>query len=139
MIHVLGDEDEKEESKLSRHNYSKYSNNNHKKSAEMKEPVKEVTPEPVVQEPVIDIAPEPVAQETVAEQMRFIPVEGTVVDCAKLNVRVKPIPGASVVCMIEVNTKVEIDMEKSTNDWFYIRTAAGVEGYCMRKYIKSDL
>ncbi len=137
MIHVLGDEDEKEESKLSKnnhskHNYSKYSST--KKPAEVKEVAKEVTPVAEVKKAVIESAPAPVV-----EQMRFIPVEGVVVDCAKLNVRTRPVPGASVASTIDVNTKVEINTEKSTNEWLYIRTAEGIEGYCMRKYIKSDL
>ena len=114
----------------SKHNYSKYSSN--KKPAEVKEVAKEVTPVTEVKEPVIETAP-------AVEQMRFIPVEGTVIDCAKLNVRAKPSPSADVVSTIEVNSKVEIDAEKSTTEWFYVHTAAGVEGYCMRKYIKSDL
>jgi uncharacterized protein YgiM (DUF1202 family) len=137
MIHVLGDEDEKEESKLSKnnnskHNYSKYSST--KKPAEVKEVAKEVTPAAEAKKPVIESAPAPVV-----EQMRFIPVEGVVVDCTKLNVRTRPAPGASVVTTIDVNTTVGINVEKSTNEWFYICAASGVEGYCMRKYIKSDL
>ena len=120
-----------------KHNYSKYSNNNHKKPAEVTPVAEEVTP--VVQEPVVEATPAPVVQEPVVEQMRFIPVEGTVVDCTKLNVRVRPIPGANVVGTIDAGTKVEINVEKSTTEWFYICTAAGLAGYCMRKYIKSDL
>lgn len=116
----------------SKHNYSKYSSN--KKPAEVNEVAKEVAPVAEVKEPVIESALAPVA-----EQMRFIPVVGTVIDCAKLNVRAKPSPTASVVNTIEVNTKVEIDMEKSTNEWFFVCADSGVEGYCMRKYIKADL
>lgn len=116
----------------SKHNYSKYSSN--KKPAEVKEVAEEVTPVTKAKESVIESTPEPVV-----EQMRFIPVVGTVIDCAKLNVRANPSPSASVVNTIEVNTKVEIDVEKSTNEWFYVCAESGIEGYCMRKYIKSDL
>lgn len=123
----------------SHHNYAKYSNNNHKKPAEVTPVAEEVAP--VVQEPVVETTPTPapVVQEPVVEQMRFIPVEGTVVDCVKLNVRVRPISGANVTGTIDAGTKVEIITEKSTADWFYVCIATGLEGYCMRKYIKSDL
>lgn len=114
---------------MSKHNYSKYSNNNYKKQHDVVEET------PVVEEPVVAPAPE-----VEVEQPQVVaPVEGKVVDCAKLNVREKPAADAAVVRVIDVDTTVIIDVEKSTDEWFHVCTATGVEGYCMRKFVKADL
>lgn len=64
------------------------------------------------------------------------PVIGTVANCNKLNVRVAPNTMATVACVIPVDSKVEVDLKKSTQDWYGVCTESGVEGYCMRKFIK---
>lgn len=60
---------------------------------------------------------------------------GVVTDCAKLNVRAEPSADAKVVCVISEGTELLIDEAKSTEDFYKICTAAGVEGYCMSKFI----
>ena len=72
-----------------------------------------VTPEPEVPEPTV----------------------GTVVDCPRLNVRVKPRANADVVCIIERDSKVMIDEENSTENFYKICTEVGIEGYCMKQFI----
>lgn len=62
------------------------------------------------------------------------PLDG-VVTAAKLNVRKLPSPNAEVLAVINQNSKVQIDTEASTVDWYKVYTAAGVEGYCMKKFI----
>ena len=63
------------------------------------------------------------------------PVIGTVSKCPKLNVRKKPNLNAKVVTVIGVNCKVNIDEDKSTNDFYKVTTESGVEGYCMKDFI----
>lgn len=60
---------------------------------------------------------------------------GSVVLCEKLNIRKTPSMNGEIVQAIECGTKVVIDEENSTNDFYKICTAAGVEGFCVKKYI----
>lgn len=66
-----------------------------------------------------------------------VPITGTVANCTKLNVRTKPSADSEVLCAIPVNSKVVIDETKSVPPtWFNVCTEAGVEGFCMSKYIQ---
>ena len=113
---------------MSKHynNYSKSYNRPVELKQELEE-VKTVVAEeiheelPVVEEPVIDFTPE---------------VTGVVVNCAKLNMRVAPSADAEILCTIDRNTEVVIDESESTDEFYAACTPAGMEGYCMRKYIE---
>lgn len=63
---------------------------------------------------------------------------GVVVGCEKLNVRKEPSINSEVVFQFPCNMEVEIFVDKSTKDWFYVCNAAGIEGFCMKKYIDSS-
>lgn len=75
----------------------------------------------------------PVGEAAPAEVMKSFAV-GVVTDCLKLNVREEPSADAEVLAIIDALSEVKVDMDASTKD-FYKVTAAGVEGFCMRKYI----
>lgn len=64
------------------------------------------------------------------------PVTGTVTGCSKLNVRTEPETIADILCILDAGSEMKIDMAKSTKDWFKVTTASGVDGYCMRKFVK---
>lgn len=118
---------------MSKHNYSKYSNKNN-------EPV--VDTEVTETEAVIEnTAPEiKVAEEIVTTPVKETkPVIGTVANCTRLNVRAKNDSAAEVVCVLDAGSKVTIDKKQSTNEWFKVTTNAGVEGYCMRKFVEASL
>ena len=115
---------------------------------EVVEPVKE---EPVKEEPKIEPAKtepkvEPV-KETPSKIVEPTPVpvpelkkvpdkRGVVVECSKLRVRKMPNQNAEVITEILRGSEVKIDDAKSTVGFFKVCTAAGVEGFCMKKYIK---
>lgn len=63
-------------------------------------------------------------------------VNGTVVDCIKLNVRSQPSANAEVVAVLAVNTNVMVDTSKTTGEWYYIYTTDGVRGYCLKTNIR---
>lgn len=132
MTHVLGNEDEKEETTLSKHNYSKYSNKSNKPNASDAE--QKSVGKPEVDVPVIEFVKETV--ETVA-----IPdmIKGIVVDCERLNVRAEPSINGEVICVLDAQSEIKMDTGKSTEEWFYIHSAVGAEGYCMKKFIKPHL
>ena len=69
-----------------------------------------------------------------AEVMKNI-TSGVVTECVRLNVRKTPSPDGEVVSIIDFLTNVVVDLESSTDAFYKISTATGVEGFCMKKYI----
>ena len=63
------------------------------------------------------------------------PMFGVVTDCLRLNVRVAPRSDAEVITTIDASTDVFIEESESTDEFYKICVASGVEGFCMRKYI----
>lgn len=120
-----------------KHNYTQYSNKNHTSNMNVKPEDKPTLKIPEVK---MDSVPEvKLVEETVETKSISKTVEGMVVGCAKLNVREEANLFSDVVCTLNVTSEIEIDLEKSTKDWFYICTASGIEGYCMRKYVEAHL
>ena len=119
---------------MSKHNYSQYSNKkNSNRKTEDRVPEKQLEPKPAV-EPVIELVQETVSTVPLPEL-----IEGTVVNCAKLNVRAEPSTNADIVCVLDAMSEIEIDVAKSNNEWLKVCTAIGVEGYCMRKFVSAAL
>lgn len=129
---------------MSNHNYSQYSNNKKKKNYN-KPKVEEAAVENVVFTEAETLTIEPTAPEVkmAVESVETVTlpttVTGTVFNCSKLNVRVKPTTDAEVVTVLNNDSKVKIDTSRSTNEWLKITTATGVEGYCMRKFVNAKL
>ena len=62
-------------------------------------------------------------------------VIGVVTDCLKLNIREKPSKDSRVVTVVTCLDELEIDMGDSNDDWYAVCTAAGIEGFCMKKFV----
>lgn len=92
-----------------------------------------VTESPVVETPAVEA---PVVE---APKPQPTTVTGVVANCTKLNVRAKAAADAAVVCVINAGAEVTINIKKSKEEWFKVKTAAGVEGYCMRKFVNANL
>ena len=60
---------------------------------------------------------------------------GLVSNCKKLNVRERPTVHAPVVCEIVCQTELMVDEKESTEEFYKVCTAAGIEGFCMKKFI----
>lgn len=121
------------------HNYQNYQNRNFQNNT----PVAKVEEEPVVevqQEEVIDVVDvietpaEPVNEPEVQPEVKT--VTGTVNGCEKLNVRVAPNAEATPATVINKGATVVIDEKLSTDEWYRVCTETGVEGYCMKQFIK---
>lgn len=137
-----------------KHNYSQHYNNNKPKQAvsEVKmDSIPEATDvilamghndpvgEPgIVQETSQDVRPS-LVNETVETKPIPDTVTGMVVGCSKLNVRAEADLFSNIVCVLDNRSEIAIDVNKSNGDWFYICTATGVEGYCMRKFVEAHL
>lgn len=63
-------------------------------------------------------------------------LSGVVVDCTKLNVRRAPNATAPIICKITCGTGVIVVEDESTDEFYKIYTETGVEGFCMKQYIK---
>ena len=88
---------------------------------EQKDPI---TPEDV-NAPESTPDPEPTVEPTI----------GVVSGTKKLNVRAEPSLDSEIVCVLSKDSKVMIDLEQSTDDWFNVYTEAGLDGYCMSDYV----
>lgn len=116
-----------------KHNYTNYSKP--QQPAPVAEP--EVTEEVVVEESVVAPAavveePFPMPEPVVEESTEIL---GVVTECARLNVRKEPSTDADVVTTILLGTEVMVDVYESTEEFYKICTGAGIEGYCMKKFI----
>ena len=111
---------------MSNKKYKNYSNISSTKPAE------EITLADVEVKEEVDTEPAP----TPVVKPQPKPITGTVTGCAKLNVRKEPNKEAEIVSEINEGSEVVIDKNKSTTDFYAVCTAAGVEGYCMKKFIK---
>lgn len=129
---------------MSKHNYSQYSNNKKRESVNEVEtennvfvaetPVEETVVAPVV-ETVIEPAP---VVETPKTENKVKTAKGTVSNCSKLNVRAKADINADVVCVLDAASEVVVDIAGSNKEWVKVCTAAGFEGYCMRKFVTTN-
>lgn len=106
---------------MSKRDYTKYS--------------KEV--KPVVQEEVVETVVEPVVEQTEVEPVK--PVIGVVTNCLKLNVRAEPKPTAEALCVLDRDSEVSVYKAESTDEYYKVCTAAGIEGYCVKFFIRVKL
>lgn len=74
--------------------------------------------------------------ETVEETKAPVETIGIVVNCQRLNIRKEPSVNSEVVALTTVSDELKIDMSDSTDEWFAVSTTAGIEGFCMKKFIK---
>lgn len=134
---------------MSNHNYNKYYNkfeNKQNRVAEPEQAAPVVTPEitPAVTPEIVNAIPEvpgvaKVAEVTIHEPE--VPEEseaknGVVFNCAKLNVREKPVAGSRVVSIIDAGTELAVTTDESFGIFYKICTASGVEGYCVKDYVR---
>lgn len=129
---------------MSNTNYNKMYN---KPKAEVQEPVEQEV-ETVVEAPAetpaesaveIQMAIEEVAEPEVLtpeESEEPNPFTAVVVGCAKLNVREEPAPNGAVIAVIDASNEVVVYDSESFGNYYKICTAAGIQGYCVKDYLK---
>ena len=59
-----------------------------------------------------------------------------IVTANKLNIRKLPSPGAEVATVVNRDTELMIDPEYEAVEWIKVCTAAGIEGYCMKRFVE---
>lgn len=136
---------------MSKHNYSQYSNKKYDNKVDTTPEVKaeiqngvntDVVTEEVETETTANTAE--VTAETEAPVTETVTnsgavATGVVANCAKLNVRSKPSTNSDVVTVLNAGDEISIDVDKSTEEWLKIRTADGVKGYCMKKFVSANI
>lgn len=127
---------------MSKHNYTQYSNKKKNNNGNYKSVESSITDvdENTIPETEVEVVPEvKMVNETVETVSLPKIVTGKVSNCAKLNVRVQPAVDADIVCILNTASEIEINVNESTAEWLKICTAAGVDGYCMRKFVDARL
>lgn len=128
---------------MSNHNYNNYySKKFEEKRQNVTEPEK-VTPE-IAPEQVIPEIPNVQVTAKVAEVTPVEPevpakpeaVNGVVFNCVKLNVREKPVAGSRVVTIIDAGSELTVTNDDSFGNFYKICTTSGVEGYCIKDYVR---
>ena len=74
-------------------------------------------------------------QETTEDNQVNKTVIGVVDGCEKLNMRKDFNKESDIVTIIAKGTELTINLSESTDDFYKVCTAAGIEGYCMKKFI----
>ena len=97
--------------------------------------------EEVVNEDEEEVEKEPEVKENeeVNEDENSEIKNAVVVNCAKLNVRKEPNKEAEVLCIIDKNTEITVDVVNSTEDFYKVFTSSNetlIEGYCVKKFIE---
>ena len=147
MIHVHGDI--KGGTKMGNKNYHKYSENYNNSATKAAEKLGEEINNAIQtgmdnenENPVVNENENPVVNEDPI-QPGDAKLTGVVCNCSRLNVRKEASKEADVLCIIDKNEEVEILESTSTYSinnlvdlFIKIRTASGVEGYCVKEYIK---
>ena len=64
---------------------------------------------------------------------------GMVVDCSKLNVRKTPDMDGLIVGVVAQFSEVVVDYDESTEEFYKVCLATGLEGYCLKKFIKTGI
>lgn len=86
---------------------------------------------PVETEATETVEETPVAEEPQKEAV----VVGVVTGCSRLNVRKGPSTNTASIAVIEALDEVEVFENRSTDAFYRVRIASGVEGFCMKKFI----
>ena len=104
---------------------------------EVEEAVEKKVEEPIEGQIVIpEVEPEPDPEPSVEpENQKF----GKVSNCKKLNIRKLPSRDAEIVSELIEGSEVMIDEKESTALFYKICTEHGIEGYCMKNFIKVAL
>lgn len=86
--------------------------------------------------PVVDDSAEIVEDTPVIETVEEVAeVFGVVTDCLRLNIREEPTKDSAVAAIVTCLDELKIDPDNSTDDWYAVCTASGVEGFCMKKFV----
>lgn len=132
---------------MSNKNYTRYSKMNGEQPMLANEVETEVLPEvAVVVDDILDVVNESASNEVIPEVEPVAESEptiepvirkfGRIHGCKKLNVRRLPNRDAEVLIEVVEGARLMIDEKESTAVFYKVCTECGIEGYCMKQYVK---
>lgn len=62
-------------------------------------------------------------------------ISGVVSGCEKLNMREDSNKESKIITVLTKDAEVKVNLTESTEDFYKVCTASGLEGYCMKKFI----
>lgn len=65
-------------------------------------------------------------------------VFGIVSDCLRLNIRTAPSKDSTVKTVASFLDELKIDYANSTDEWYAVCTASGIDGFCMKNFINIE-
>lgn len=104
-------------------------------TSKLSETDKEAVIEQQITEPEVEELITATVPESDPEPEQEKSIIGIVTDCLKLRVRKQPNTAAEVLCEIDALSEVQIDEKESTEEFYKVCTEAGIEGFCMKKFI----
>lgn len=119
--------------KMGKHNYHNFSQFKRPENNVVTE--EELNPLATVAEETVEEVFNNVIEEVINEEPVIEEVKGYLTNCAKLNVRATAAKDANVLCILDRDAEVTVDLDNSTSEFYKICTSAGVEGYCMKQFI----
>lgn len=96
------------------------------------------TTTPATEEEIVDVPTEVEAEqeaESTVDPVTIKTCRGVVAGCRKLNIRAKADRNAAVVCTVNSGTEVIVNEQESTDEFYMIYIASGIEGFCVKQYI----
>lgn len=131
---------------MSNKKYTRYSKMNREESTHVNDAKTEPSPEAksdLIVDDILDVVecvgPIEVIEkpaETVEPDIRKF---GRVNGCKKLNIRKLPSKDATIITELVEDAEVIIDESASTALFYKVYTECGIEGYCMKQYIKVQI
>ena len=61
---------------------------------------------------------------------------GVVSNCIRLNIRKEPRSDAEVVTVVAISDELHVYLDSSTEDWYCVCTATGIDGFCMKTFVE---
>lgn len=92
-------------------------------------------PKTVLPDDIPDARTKSRANEAVNIEKKTAAVSGVVTDCLRLNIRKEPSLNGEVLAVIDALSEVMVDIGSSSEAFYKVCTVAGIEGFCMKKYI----
>lgn len=126
---------------MSNKNYTRYSKMSGEEPMLVNDVETKVLPEtnPIVDD-ILDVVNENASNEVAPEVKPIVEPEirkfGRVCGCTKLNVRSMPNRDAKILAEVVEGSEVMIDEEGSTVTFYKICTECGIDGYCVKQYIR---
>ena len=76
------------------------------------------------------------AKESVEESKDQSEKVTAVVKCIRLNVRKEPFLESNKIGTLVTGDEITIDLSKSTDCWYKVYTASGLDGYCVKDFVE---